>query len=108
MNSLLFISQLLIPTLPANVTENNFIKESVATVSCVATVEDDSTVGILDVTAGKPTVTKKLIVAVKKNAKAEACAAAVVKEIDGLTVDAVMPSLGMFILSYEAPAPLAD
>lgn len=103
-NSLLFLSQLVIPTLPSNVTEDNFIKESIATVSCVDSVEEDSIVEALSEDGSSTVVTKKLIVVSKAGSKAAACAAQVVKEIDGLTIDSVLPTIGLFIVSYEVPA----
>ncbi|RYZ58344.1 MAG: hypothetical protein EOP07_07325 [Proteobacteria bacterium] len=104
MNSILLLSQLIIPTIPAGVNENNFIKESIATLSCVDYVEEDSVVHALDEKTGEDKVIQKLLVGTKEGYSNKKCAAQVAKEFDGLTVDTVFSAFPIFVVSYELPA----
>lgn len=104
MNSILLLSQLIIPTLPAGVTESNFIKESIATLSCVEYVEEDSVVHALDEKTGEDQVIQKLLVGTKEGFSNKKCAAQVAREFDGLTIDNVFSAFPIFVVSYEVPA----
>lgn len=103
MKAILLLSQLVIPQLPQGINETNFGPEVIKTVSCVKDAELDSTVEALDEKTGENTVTTKIIVTAKDKSKVAACAKDVKKEFNDLTIEEILPNLGMFIVSYEAP-----
>jgi hypothetical protein len=108
MNSLLLLSQLIIPTIPAGMTEDNWVKETIATISCVEYVEEDSIVHALDTKTGEDKVVQKLLVGTKEGYSNKKCAAQVAKEFDGLTVEKVFSAIPIFVVSYEVPAVLGQ
>lgn len=103
MNSILLLSQLVIPTLPAGVNENNFIKESIATLACVEYVEEDSIAHTLDEKSGEEKSIQKLLIGTKEGYSNAKCAAEVAKEFD-LTVENVFSAFPIFVVSYEVPS----
>lgn len=106
MQSLLLLSQLIIPQIPSDVTEDNFIKETIKTFSCVKDVEEDGVAHALDQETGVSSDIARLIVTVKNQAKVAQCAEEITSTIDGLTLEQTFTIIPAFVLSYEVPAPL--
>lgn len=104
MKSILLLSQLVIPQLPPDVTEENFILKAIETVSCVKFAEEDSEVHTLDKSTGSEKIIKTILVTVKDQTKTAECAKAVSAEFDELILDSVLPNVGVFIVKAEVPA----
>lgn len=101
MKAILLLSQLVIPQIPADVSEENFILKTIETVSCVRSAEFD---GVVHTTEGSSSGTaelKRIIVQAKDHGGALACAEEVLDQIDGVKLQEVFPSLGLFLLNYE-------
>lgn len=107
MNSLLLVSQLLIPQLPADVNEDNFIIETIKTFECVADVEEDGIVHTLDEESGEESTTARLIITAKDETEVAACAEELTSSLEGLKLETIFSIIPAFVVSYEVPAPIS-
>ena len=103
MNSLLLISQLLIPQLPAEVNEDNFIEYTIKTFDCVADVEKDGIVYALADQDGEESAMARLIVTAKDESEVAACAEELTSSLEGLKLETIFSIIPAFVVSYEVP-----
>lgn len=107
MNTLLLLSQLIIPQIPADVTEDNFIKETIKSFSCVKDVEEDGIVHTMDEETGVQSNIARLIVTVKNKRQVAKCAKLLTQEIQGLTLEQTFTIIPAFVVSYQVPVSLS-
>lgn len=105
MNSLLLVSQLIIPQVPIDFTLGKFVKEAIMTFDCVADAEVDGLVHTLNETKRAEATFARLIVTVKNKGDVARCAKELTSSLAGLKLESTFTIIPAFVVSYNASNP---